>query len=600
MQEIETYNQSRFMQIKDKIFLNGGETYFNTLAHFKTRVCEFSDSFYERFLTGQTASPEWMKRKIEIFAYGFLFLLLSFAIAYFSVNRWCPKKWQKPAFLEKKKYYVATITAFLFTFLTIFSILFLLERYYFILATSLFLEYILLVAIVLLSITLRIDAKHIKHDLILYLPILCTGAVLILYRITLVSNIILSFSLPIILLASFIVQLIIIKKHAKGAYQSDMFCAWSSLVLTTISFLLSWFGFPFLGLQLMMFWLVFLTGIQALICLRHLLGLDKLKLIHKHHNNEEPAPKNNWFVSLMTMFVMPILGLLVFVGSVLWAAHIFSLSPWVWEKMQQYFIDLPDVAMVSFEKIIWLIIITFTFVYFTYFTKEILRSVFKERYFTGVVPVCVTIGTILAWGIYAIVAILMLNINNNGLIAAVGGMSMGIGFALKDTIDNLFCGLSLMLGRVRPGDMIECDGIRGRITSVGVRSTMLEAVDGSIIAFSNNQLFAKNFKNLTKNHNYEIAKILVGIAYGSDVDKARDIISNCLAEVKGLAPGKSPSIFLDQFGSSSIDLVIVIWAPVDGKGAILSAIKEKIYKAFNEAGISIPFPQQDVYIHPVS
>ncbi|MEG2666424.1 MAG: mechanosensitive ion channel, partial [Bacteroidales bacterium] len=467
-------------------------------------------------------------------------------------------------------------------------------RFYFIIATTLFIECTLLISIILLSITLRLDPKHIKNGFLLYLPVLCTGTILIFYRIMLVSNIMLSFTLPIILVISAIAQLFVLLKYEKGALRSDMFYGWLSFAITTASVLLSWIGYNFLALQLMMFLMVFLTGIQAVICLRHLLGLDKANHLKKVHNI-----KKTWFKTLMNMLVFPTLCLIVFVGSILWAAHVFSMAPWVMEQMRLYFINLPNVAMVSFEKVIWLVIIAFAFNYLIYFVKEILRSVFADSFDSGIIPVCVTVGTIVIWGLYIIIVIFMLNINNNGLIAAVGGMSMGIGFALKDTIDNLFCGFSLMLGRVRPGDMVECDGIRGRITNIGMRSTTLEAVDGSIIAFLNNQLFTKNFKNLTKNHNYETAQIAVGIAYGDDVDKAREIILQCIKEVEGLAPSRAASVILNQFGASSVDLIVTVWAPVDAKGKVLSAIREKIYKSFAKEGISIPFPQQDIYVHSI-
>lgn len=114
-----------------------------------------------------------------------------------------------------------------------------------------------------------------------------------------------------------------------------------------------------------------------------------------------------------------------------------------------------------------------------------------------------------------------MNANYNGLLMVMGGLSMGIGFALKDTIENIISGLSLMLGRLRQGDMIECDGYRGRVSSLGYRSTMIETLDGSIIAFQNSQLFNKNFRNMTRNHKFECVKVEVGISYGTDVERAR-------------------------------------------------------------------------------
>lgn len=79
--------------------------------------------------------------------------------------------------------------------------------------------------------------------------------------------------------------------------------------------------------------------------------------------------------------------------------------------------------------------------------------------------------------------------------------------------------------------MIECDGYRGRVSSLGYRSTMIETLDGSIIAFQNSQLFNKNFRNMTRNHKFECVKVEVGISYGTDVEKARGIILETLASL---------------------------------------------------------------------
>lgn len=199
-------------------------------------------------------------------------------------------------------------------------------------------------------------------------------------------------------------------------------------------------------------------------------------------------------------------------------------------------------------------------------------------------------------GLFVFTALVIMNANYNGILMVMGGLSMGIGFALKDTIENIISGLSLMLGRLRQGDMIECDGYRGRVSSLGYRSTMIETLDGSIIAFQNSQLFNKNFRNMTRNHKFECVKVEVGISYGTDVEKARGIILETLASLPFLSKIKKTSVVLDSFGDSSVNLGVWVWIPVMTKSSSLSTVRERIYNAFNEHGISIPFPQQDLYV----
>lgn len=144
--------------------------------------------------------------------------------------------------------------------------------------------------------------------------------------------------------------------------------------------------------------------------------------------------------------------------------------------------------------------------------------------------------------------------------------------------------------------MIECDGYRGRVSSLGYRSTMIETLDGSIIAFQNSQLFNKNFRNMTRNHKFECVKVEVGISYGTDVERARKIILETLATLPFLSKVKKTSVVLDSFGDSAVNLGVWVWVPVMTKSSSLSSVREHIYNAFNEHGISIPFPQQDLYV----
>ncbi len=131
--------------------------------------------------------------------------------------------------------------------------------------------------------------------------------------------------------------------------------------------------------------------------------------------------------------------------------------------------------------------------------------------------VWISIGNIITWLCYIIVVILILDINKAGLIAAVGGASVGIGFALKNTFENFFSGMSLMTGRVRPGDILEYEGVRGKVLDIGIISTRMETEDGPIMTMPNRQLFEKNFKNMTRNHiALELRHIVFDISENND------------------------------------------------------------------------------------
>jgi small-conductance mechanosensitive channel len=187
-------------------------------------------------------------------------------------------------------------------------------------------------------------------------------------------------------------------------------------------------------------------------------------------------------------------------------------------------------------------------------------------------------------------------LNNKGLIAALGGAGMGIGFALKDAINNLFCGISLMMGRVHKGDWVECDGYRGKIVDIGLDSSTLETEEGSIITFLNEQLFSKNFMNLTKNHKYELSDISINIKYGSNVEEVRKLLLVELKKLTCIAPDKEPKVLLTDFTDSSAKLTVYAWTPVSEIYTAHSAIRETVYRVFKENHIEIPYPLQDIRI----
>jgi small-conductance mechanosensitive channel len=180
---------------------------------------------------------------------------------------------------------------------------------------------------------------------------------------------------------------------------------------------------------------------------------------------------------------------------------------------------------------------------------------------------------------------------------------------MKDILENFIYGLSLMSGRVRVGDYIECDGILGKVESIGYQSTQIVTLDGSMIAFLNTSLFNKNFKNFTKNHSYEYVKLPIGVAYGVKVDEVRELLEtnlntlNDTTSVTGrpvIQKKQGFKVFFGDFGESSVDLIVAFWVLVEEKINFVYKVKETIYNTLQDNSIEIPFPQRDIYIKQVA
>ena len=213
---------------------------------------------------------------------------------------------------------------------------------------------------------------------------------------------------------------------------------------------------------------------------------------------------------------------------------------------------------------------------------------------------------ILCWGIYFIIVLVVLNVPRSGIEIVSAGLATGLGFAMQSILENFFYGISLMTGRIHVGDYIECDGIAGKVESITYQSTQIVTADGCVIAFMHSALFRKNFKNMTRNHRYELIKIPIGVAYGTNVEEVRKMLTEALMPVclEKNADGQSITNVEEQplkvafvnFGDSSVDLAVCIWMLVEEKVALMGRVREVIYNTLNANNIEIPFPQRDVHV----
>ena len=212
---------------------------------------------------------------------------------------------------------------------------------------------------------------------------------------------------------------------------------------------------------------------------------------------------------------------------------------------------------------------------------------------------------ILCWGLFIIIVLIIFHVPKDGISIVSAGLATGLGFAMQSILENFFYGISLMSGRIHVGDYIECDGIAGRVESITYQSTQITTIDGGVIAFLNSALFSKNFKNMTRNHRYELIKVPVGVAYGTDVEQVRQLLIEVLTPIcheenaagQPLTDTNIPvSVAFSDFGDSSVDLKVCIWMLVEEKIAITARVKEVIYNTLNKNGIEIPFPQRDIHI----
>lgn len=191
-------------------------------------------------------------------------------------------------------------------------------------------------------------------------------------------------------------------------------------------------------------------------------------------------------------------------------------------------------------------------------------------------------------------------INPMGWLASAGIVGIAVGFAAKDTLANLFSGFFILIDRpYKISDYINLDsGERGRVTHVGLRSTRLLTRDDIEIIVPNALIANAKIVNESGGPALTIRiKVLVGVAYGSDVDTVCEVLKSTADNHQELAKDPSPRVRMRGFGASSLDFELQGWIlkPED-RGRIQHDLYMNIYKAFIREGIEIPYAKTDVYI----
>lgn len=194
----------------------------------------------------------------------------------------------------------------------------------------------------------------------------------------------------------------------------------------------------------------------------------------------------------------------------------------------------------------------------------------------------------------ALIAILKhFNQDIYSLVTALGVGSLAIGLAAKDTLANMISGFTIMVDRpFRPGDRIELDsGTVGDVVKIGMRSTKIKTFFNTILIVPNNDLVTTRLIN----HSYPDSKvngrIEVGVAYGTDVEKAKQAMLQAALSVEEVLREPEPSVFFTKFGDFSLNLLLIYWvADYSIRFATQDKVNVAIDRVFAEAGIEIPFP----------
>ncbi len=195
-------------------------------------------------------------------------------------------------------------------------------------------------------------------------------------------------------------------------------------------------------------------------------------------------------------------------------------------------------------------------------------------------------------GLFIAAIVVMPGLTAASLLAGLGIGAVAIGFAFQDIFENFLAGVLIMLReKMRIGDVIECEGISGKVEHITLRETHVRKLSGELTVVPNSILF-KNPVEILTDDSQRRHEVVVGVSYDTQLDRAAEVIRQAVEDVEDVLASKGIDIFAQEFNSSSVDFLVRWWAgstPRDGwesKDKVVRAIKA----ALDEAGIEIPFP----------
>ena len=202
--------------------------------------------------------------------------------------------------------------------------------------------------------------------------------------------------------------------------------------------------------------------------------------------------------------------------------------------------------------------------------------------------------------VVGIAALDQLGIQTTSLLAIFGAAGLAVGLALKDSLANFSSGILLILFRpFKVGDFIEAAGVLGTVDEVRIFSTILHSPDNRQIIVPNGQIYDGTIVNFST-HSTRRIDLVIGIGYEDDIRKARNIIETIVKNDDRILSDPEPYIALGELADSSINIDLRPWVNRNDYLAVKSSLLENIKTSFDENGISIPYPQQDIHMYKMS
>jgi small conductance mechanosensitive channel len=202
---------------------------------------------------------------------------------------------------------------------------------------------------------------------------------------------------------------------------------------------------------------------------------------------------------------------------------------------------------------------------------------------------------------FVVIAVLgIFGIPTASFVAVLGAAGLAVGLALQGTLSNFAAGVMLLIFRpFKAGDVVDAGGTVGKVLEIGIFTTTMATPDNIKIVVPNSQVFGQTIKNFNGFDTRRV-DLVIGISYDDDIELAKKTIHDIVVADDRVLADPAPQIEVAELGASSVDLVVRPWCQGSDYWGLRFGLTERIKIGLEQAGCSIPYPQQDVHMHQVA
>ena len=233
-------------------------------------------------------------------------------------------------------------------------------------------------------------------------------------------------------------------------------------------------------------------------------------------------------------------------------------------------------------------------------SKALMKIVKRTLKRTSIDPTAVSfLSSLISVLLYLIVAVIVLSVLNvpmDSIVTVIGTAGLAIGLALQDSLANVAGGFLIMFSKpLKVGDLVKFGDITGTVKSVGILQTKLVLGDQTVVFIPNGQVADAVIVNYSEKEMRRL-DLEIGISYDADFEKAKQLIGELIKAHPLAAEEPAPLVRVGRFDDSAVVLFVKVWTANDDYWDLHYDLHEQIKKAFDENGVSMPYPQVDVHM----